>query len=164
MIARLEGEVTQQYQRLRPQVFRYAIASGATPAEADDLVQEAFLRYFLALLAGDEIRNPQAWLLSSTRNLWITRIREKNRRKETVLEAADPQDCVVLDELEQRQLWEQMLALLAPRERECVVLRRDGLDYGEIAQRLGISGGTVGVLLHRARRRFLAPEAHQGVA
>lgn len=163
MMMRAEDEVTRQYQRLRPQVFRYAVASGASGTEADDLLQEAFLRYYLTLLAGDEIRNPQAWLFSATRNLWITKVRERARRKETALEPTVPSDCSAIDGLEHRQLWEQLLSLLAPRERECVELRRDGLDYQEIGQRLGISGGTVGVLLHRARRRLETLET-QGVA
>jgi RNA polymerase sigma-70 factor, ECF subfamily len=167
-ISALEAEVTRQYQRFRTQVFRYALGSGASEAEADDLVQEAFLRFFLALLAGDEIRNPQAWLLATTRNLWITRLRDKARRKETPLADVVPQEtvlqeCTLLGELEHRQLWEQMLSLLAPRERACVELRGQGMAYDEIARRLGISGGTVGVLLHRARRRLTMTETQAPV-
>ena len=43
--------------------------------------------------------------------------------------------------------------ILAPRERECITLRSQGLDYSEIASAMQISIGTVGVLLSRAIRK-----------
>ena len=55
-----------------------------------------------------------------------------------------------------RPYLEGFLSRLAPREREVILLRAQGLKYREIAAQLGISSNSVGKLLFRAVRKMRA--------
>jgi len=60
--------VVKLYEESREPVCRYLLGLGVTPAEADDLCQEAFLRLFAALRKGQQIRNPRAWVFTVAHN------------------------------------------------------------------------------------------------
>ena len=138
----LSGTLTSYAHRLTPDV-----------GLAQDAVQETFLRFFLARMQGEIIRNPSAWLHRVVHNYICETVRSSAVRA-----------CVSLDEeaLGKARVapetgnveWEQALRnLLAPREFECLRLRTEGLDYMEIAAAMSIRPGTVGALLHRVGQK-----------
>jgi RNA polymerase sigma-70 factor (ECF subfamily) len=130
--------------------------------DADDVVQEAFLRalrYFGTFRGG----NPRAWLLSIVRNVafrWL----QKNRGHQVAAEfdeeihsdggdAHNPE--TVLLQRADTQLLELAMDHLPDRLREVLVLRElEGLSYKEIAEVVGVPMGTVMSTLFRARERF----------
>ena len=150
----LRQETLEAYRELSGALSSYARGLTSDAGLAQDAVQETFLRYFLARMRGETIRNPSAWLEREAHNYIC----------QTALSSA-VQACVSLDEeaLEEAQVapetgkveWEQTFKnLLAPREFECLRLRSEGLDYLEIAAAMSIRPGTVGALLHRVGQKM----------
>ncbi len=137
------------------------------PADAQDVAQEALLRFFAGLRRLDPGRPVQPWLFAIVRNrardVWR---RRKVRRAEPldaaaepgtglgrqiVDERADPEADLQRAEL-RRRVW-RALGGLSPAKREILVLRDyHDLTYAEIATVLGIPKGTVMSRLHGARK------------
>ena len=72
LAAYVSGLYEEHYSRLS----RHLMLSGSTAAEADDLIQEGFLRLFRHLGSGRQVENPQGWLLRVMHNLRIDEIRK----------------------------------------------------------------------------------------
>ncbi len=160
--------VVEAYRHHWAELSRAAVAMTQNEAIVQDLLQETFLRYFVALNHGEQIRHEKGWLRQVLHNL-IEDWRRSTRAH--VLVALEDSGGAAVDAARSDQPhadfdWipkaEQMLA---PREWECLQLRAEGCDYREIAVAMQIRVGTVGVLLHRATRKLrqlLAPG--EGVA
>jgi RNA polymerase sigma-70 factor (ECF subfamily) len=126
-----------------------------SPADADDIVQDAMLRAFRGFdgLRGDDAR---AWLLTIVRNCWRSSGRSQARRGHTeldedlVADTAGPEDAAM--DASRRRRLDAMLALLPEEFREVLVLREmEDLSYREIAAVTGAPIGTVMSRLARAR-------------
>lgn len=146
-------ETIRAYQGHAGALLAYAHRLTRDDALAQDAVQETFLRLFLALMHGEEIRNTRAWLHRVAHNYICETARSAAIRTAVSLEDAGEDRLGsnppsgsdwALDWMEGAQ------AMLAPREWQCVQLRLEGCDYTEIAARLEIRPGTVSALLHRA--------------
>ncbi len=153
----LEREVEQLYGEQASVLFRYAVLLAGSEAAAQDAVHEAFLRYFRARVAGQQIPSPKCWLFRVLRNLILDQHRAMQNRREVGLESlSQTADGGPDPELLcwQGELSRSLAATLAPRELECFRLRAEGLRYAEIAEILGIRSGTVGALLTRAHQKL----------
>jgi RNA polymerase sigma factor (sigma-70 family) len=168
-----QGEIVERH---LPVVYRLCLRLTRDRDRAADATQEAFARALAALGTVDPESSVRAWLCAIACNL----IRDSARRAKVrrvvgagrtedgdALDIRDPRQQPVLDALagaEQARLVEEALDRLEPDARAIVVLRDiEGLSYGEIAQALGLSLGTVKSRVHRARMelkdavRALAP-------
>ncbi|MFQ5746536.1 MAG: RNA polymerase sigma factor [Gemmatimonadota bacterium] len=123
---------------------------------ARDLVQEAFVRAL-----SEEPKNPRAWLFAVARNLARDEAKKaiRRRKREEILagsESSSAADPVERLEGERRATRvRRALGTLSSRDREALLLRESGLGYEEIAAHTGLSAGSVGTTLSRARQRFL---------
>lgn len=149
----LEKEVTAEYERHGASLKRYLQGHGASPSKADDLIQDAFLKFYLLRLAGEAVENPRAWLFTVVRNGWLEVLRSPRHQREVELAPAVATG-VEADDGMWRSLWALALASLAPREKQCMELRREGLQYDEIAEVLGVQPGTVAALIARAQTKI----------
>ena len=136
------------------------------PDDAQEAVQETFLRAYLALGRFNGRYQLGAWIARIATNVCLDALRARGRYGPTqVLEdeqalvgteragEGDPQDFVIR-KAESRSV-RRVLAGLAPMHRAAIVLRDfEGLSYAEIALALGISDAQVKALLHRARASF----------
>lgn len=129
--------------------------------DADDVVQEAFLR---AIRYGDSFtgQNPRAWLFTIVRNTWFS-MRKGNIPAETAVQfdeelhregeqsdLADPES-LMLKSADTRIVTEA-LEELSVEYREVIVLREfEDLSYKEIARVAGVPVGTVMSRIARAR-------------
>jgi RNA polymerase sigma factor (sigma-70 family) len=144
--------------------YRFAHWLVRSGGDADDIVQEAFLRAFRAF---DTLRSAdaKAWLLAIVRNCHATALQQQRRGGVTVALGADdaatdvPQLVAVegdperasIERDEQRAL-ERLLAALAPEHREVLLLREmEDMSYREIATVTQLPLGTVMSRLARAR-------------
>jgi RNA polymerase sigma-70 factor (ECF subfamily) len=132
------------------------------PADADDVVQEAYLRAFKFI---ETLRSAdsRAWLLTIVRNTCYTWL-QQNRPRD--LEAAFDEDihsgesdsedpATQLVRSASQEMLKEALEALPPEFREVVVLRElEGFSYKEIAEIVKIRPGTVMSRLARARRRL----------
>lgn len=145
---------------LRPALHAYCRRLTRNVWDAEDLSQDALLKAFGALGSiHDPVRNPRAYLLRVATNLWIDRLRRKDRESEALAEtpvaeahAAPPVGAV-------RDAGAALLAKLPPRERAVVVLK-DVFDLSleESAEVLETTVGAVKAALHRARGKLREPE------
>jgi RNA polymerase sigma-70 factor (ECF subfamily) len=111
-------------------------------AEADDLVQETYLRIARYQRAGD-IPHPRALLLRIAVNLDLD-ARRRARRREAATAAACPDEGQDAPRQAQAVLLKQVILSLPEPLREVFVLSRfGGLTYEQIGERLGLSVKTV---------------------
>lgn len=167
LVARIAAGETRLYGRLverhqRP-LFWSVMRIVGDPDEADDVVQEAFVRAYERLDDYDPAYRFSTWLYTIARNRALNVVRRRRirgflslSRPETAppLPSGDDASAAVEDA-------ETAAALAACREtlpadqREAFDLRHaDGMAYAEIAAATGVPEGTVMSRLHRARRKM----------
>jgi RNA polymerase sigma-70 factor (ECF subfamily) len=143
--------------------YRFARWLCRSSGDADDIVQEAFLRAFRAF---DSLRggDAKAWLLTIVRNCHATAIQQQQRRvtvplpedheeplRSATLETSPDPESVSAAEDERRTL-DRLMAALPVEHREVLVLRElEDMSYREIAAVTQMPIGTVMSRLARAR-------------
>lgn len=133
---------------------------------AEEIAQETFLR----ALRRPPRENGRSWLFAVATNLVRDQARQlATRRRHLELLAAEARDAEASQptmedamlRAQEARLARQALEALTERDREALLLKEEGLDYGEIAEALELSVGSVGTTLARARRRLA--EAYEAV-
>lgn len=150
------------FEQHRSRLFGVAYRMLGSRADAEDVLQEAYLRWHRA--AVDEIRSPEAWLVTATTRLCIDRLRLAREAREVyvgpwlpeplVSEAAPPADAQLDVASSLSIAFLVVLERLAPDERAAFLLHEVfDSDYGEIAQILGKSEAACRQIVSRARKR-----------
>lgn len=153
---------------LMPNVKRYALSLTRNESDADDIVQETYLRahrYWHSFEAGSDCRK---WLLTICRNVFTTILHRELRsvvvdddeleslaaaRAHNAARAAGVDD--MYSRLDLGPAIQSAIERLDPVFRDVVVLSDvEGFSYEEIAETLGIPVGTVRSRLFRARRHL----------
>ena len=150
--------VAERFAQARPRLLRLAYSELGDLGEAEDVVQEAWLR--LERVDADAIENLDGWLTTVIARLALDRLRSARVRRETYvgpwlpepLVSDDPADRVTLDESVSYALL-TVLEQLSPAERTAFVLH-DVFDvpFGEVAEVVGRTPEAVRQLASRARR------------
>ena len=150
--------VAERFAQARPRLLRLAYSELGDLGEAEDVVQEAWLR--LERVDTDAIKNLDGWLTTVIARLALDRLRSARVRRETYvgpwlpepLVSEDPADRVTLDESVSYALL-TVLEQLSPAERTAFVLH-DVFDvpFGEVAEVVGRTPEAVRQLASRARR------------
>ncbi|WP_329528421.1 sigma factor [Streptomyces sp. NBC_01462] len=160
----------------RTRLFRIAYRILGDASRAEDVVQEAWLRW--QLTHRDTIENPAAFLTTATTRLAINVIQSGWHRHETPAEwqsadIGDPSAQDPVQRAEQAAALEAALALLmarlTPDRVTAYVLRKGfGYAYAELAELLRINAPHARVVVHRAqarlecdRERPVAADAHR---
>ena len=159
--------MTEVYEQLRPLMFSIAYRMLGSASEAEDVVQEAFLRYHRESNAGTEIDSPKAYLSTITTRLAIDQLRSARVRRERYVGTWLPEPVVTDAESDAATQAETadslsmaflvLLESLTPVER-AVFLLRDVFDYGydEIAAVVGRTEQNCRQIAVRARRQVEA--------
>jgi RNA polymerase sigma-70 factor, ECF subfamily len=167
-----DGALEERFERealpLLRELYAAALRLTRKPADAEDLVQEAYLRAYRGFARFEEGTNLRAWLHRILTNTFINAYRKRQREPQTVSEEEVP-DWYLYDKLAgggaepsaETQVLESLpdedvqdaLAALPERFRMAVLLADvQGFSYKEIAEILDIPMGTVMSRLHRGRR------------
>jgi RNA polymerase sigma-70 factor, ECF subfamily len=136
--------------------FRLGYLLLRSPAEAEDVAQEAFVRAFLALERFDGERPFRPWLLQITRNLAKNRLRSLSRYWQMVQRWWQEPDIepTPVGRDEAAQLW-RAVQRLRPVAQEVIYLRYFlEMSEMETAVALNIPAGTVKSRLHRALQQL----------
>lgn len=129
--------------------------------DAEDVVQESFVKAYLVL---DQLKDPNAfrrWLLRITVNKAINWKKKTARSwleldKQTALQSGEPPE-QRLETLERRKQLQAALGQLTPQHRAVLALREEEqLSYEEIGELLGLPIGTVRSRISYARQRLRA--------
>src|SRR6266567_3541630 len=162
-----ERFVSERFEELRPLMFSIAYRMVGSVSEAEDIVQEAFLRFHRESQRGVEIDSPKAYLSSITTRLGIDHLRSARVRRETYVGQWLPEPLLTETEPDAAQHAETadslslaflvLLESLSPVER-AVFLLREVFEYGydEIAAVVGKSEENCRQILLRAHRQVEA--------
>ncbi len=140
-------------ERYRRPLTRYV--RGILPGErAEDAVQQSFLSAYEAIRRDDAELKLRPWLYRIAHNTALNGLRDRALAEQPLDERIDgverPDQA-----FERRQGLAQVIAAvqeLPERQRDAIVLRElEGRSYEEISAALGVTGGAVRQLLHRAR-------------
>jgi RNA polymerase sigma factor (sigma-70 family) len=153
------SETARLYEKYARQLYRYCLARLRSPEEAEDAVQNTFIRVHGALQNGTKPRFEAAWLYKIAHNVCLTRIEIRGRRAEHELPADLDDLDVAAPETEKEALigLEAALGSMPKNLRDAILLREwQGLSYAEIAESLETSVPAVETLIFRARRHLAA--------
>lgn len=149
-------------ERHRAKLERYAQRIVRDFDSAQDVVQEAFLKYLKEPAGVGGPRQVSAWLYRVTHNLCVDLIRKESRMRAQV-ERMDPAEALApppsrgLEAEDVRRILDQLLGLLTESQRKVVLLRlRDGKSYREISEITGMSVSNVGFHLYQGLKRLSA--------
>jgi RNA polymerase sigma-70 factor (ECF subfamily) len=175
------GDTATVYQNLRPLMFSIAYRMLGTVTEAEDVVQEAFLRYHRVVAGQGQPESPRAYLSTVVTRLCIDQLRSARSRRESyvgewlpepLVTGASPLGQPATDPLEHAEQADSLsmaflllLERLTPLER-AVFLLHDvfGYGYDEAARVVGRSAGACRQLAHRARQHIEAGQPRFDVA
>jgi RNA polymerase sigma-70 factor (ECF subfamily) len=150
-----------EFAELRPSAFAIAYRMLGSVAEAEDVVQEGFLRLHRARAGGERIESPRAYLSTVVSRLSLDHLRSARVRRETYVGEWLPEPLITEDDPARKAEMADsvshavlvLLESLSPEQR-AVLLLHDVFDYGypEIAAIVGKSEDNVRQLATRARR------------
>jgi RNA polymerase sigma-70 factor (ECF subfamily) len=165
---------------LRPRLFAIAYRMLGTRADADDVVQDAWLRWHGS--DRTEVQSPEAWLVTIATRLAIDRLRARLSERSAYVGWWLPEPIVELDEhtpessaelaseVSMAFMW--VLERLSPEERAAFLMRQVfEHEYADIADMLSKSEAACRQMVHRAQQRvqqqqprFTVPrEQHQAL-
>jgi RNA polymerase sigma-70 factor (ECF subfamily) len=144
-------DAAASFDPLRPKLLRIAYRMLGSVADAEDMVQEAFIRWMGA--DRSEVREPEAFLRRTVTRLCLDQLKSARRQRETYVGPWLP-DPVVEEEEEEDVTLPLMLALerLSPLERAAFLLHDVfGLEFEEVAATIGRDPAACRQLASRAR-------------
>lgn len=155
------GEVRRWLEQYGPALRRY-FRRRAGAAEAEDLVQEVFIR-LVARSQGEAVEDVERYLFRIANNVLISRHRHDTALVRKADDAHEPFDKADEISPERALIGKQALSQLAsavqalpPRTREAFVYHRfEEMTYAAIAARMGISASGVEKLIQRAMEHIL---------
>lgn len=141
------------YDRVARRLRAYLMGATRDPALADDLLQEAFLRYLRSGFRGEDEDHRRNYLYRIATNL----LRDHFRRRK-VRESASPPvapTAAAWNDVVVRADVGRALAELKPRQRQLLWLAHvEGASHHEIGEILGLKPASVRSVLFRARQRL----------
>ena len=157
---------TSQYAQYRPLMFSIAYRMTGSVSDAEDIVQEAFLRAGQDSGGGNaQVESPKAYLATVTTRLAIDHLRSARVRRESYVGTWLPEPLIADTEPDPAELavtsdslsmaFLVLLESLAPAERAVFLLREVfGYDYSEIASITGKTEAACRQTFARSRRRI----------
>jgi len=165
------AQQVSEFESLRPHLMSVAYRLTGTVADAEDIVQDAWLRWHGAAQGRKDVADLRAWLTTVVSRLGLDRLRSAAHRRETYtgnwlpepvvtgLDEADPLSAVVASE-DARFAAMVVLERLSPDQRVAFVLH-DGfaVPFAEVAEVLGTKEAAARQLASRARKAVSAQPA-----
>lgn len=145
------------FQEHGPAVYRFAVVLLRHHQDAEDVVQETFLKLLRHVDEGGDTTNLRGWLFTVAAHA----ARDRQRRRARWVPWRPAHDAEVApqslpDEDGRLRSAREALQRLPHRDRLLLALRAQGLSYREIASAARIRPGSVGTLLARAAGRWEA--------
>ena len=155
----VEAHVSGMFDEWRAPLLRYTLSLGLPVQDGEDIVQEVFLNLFRHLSDGKPQDNLRGWVFRVGHNLALKRRMANGRTAlddaaelSVIDPAPNPEEHAAQQKTHQRLL--AVVAALPERDRNCLILRAEGLRYREIAEALEMSLGAVAGSLAKSLSRL----------
>jgi RNA polymerase sigma-70 factor (ECF subfamily) len=141
-------------------VFRTAYRMTGNAADAEDVLQQVFLRLIRRPNTAEPLENQESYLRRAAINLSLDAIRNRQEARSVPLDDPDSgmaqlRSVQNQDQSDLRDSLRRAIATLTPRAAEVFALRYfEGYKNQEVARMLGISQVQVAVLLFRTRKQL----------
>jgi RNA polymerase sigma-70 factor (ECF subfamily) len=153
-----DAEVTAAYHALRQPLRRYLLGLGLSMDEAEDVIQDVFLTLHRHVADGRSRHNLRGWVFRVAHNCARNRQQRYERRfgapieraADSIAPGATPERTAIDNERFRR--LGRAIRQLPDTERECLLLRAEGLRYREIGEVLNLPTSTVADIISRAIR------------
>jgi RNA polymerase sigma-70 factor (TIGR02957 family) len=160
----MSASLARLFEELRPAAFAIAYRMLGSVSEAEDVVQEAFLRLHRMLREGERVESLRAYLSTVVTRLCIDQLRSARARRERYVGEWLPEPLLASDEADPARHAEVadslslaflvLLESLSPEQRAAFLLREVfDYPYEEIARIVGKSEDNTRQLVTRARRQ-----------
>lgn len=158
--------IIEDYKKLvlpiKNKLYRFSLRIVGNVAEAEDVVQEVFIKVWNKRSELGTYKNLEAWCMTLTKNLSIDKVRSKHRRVEGFKDgfdmpshSASPYQAAAMSDTMSR--IQSMMDDLPEKQRMIMQLRDiEGMSYKEIAEILDITLDQVKINLFRARKAIRA--------
>ncbi|MBI2820353.1 MAG: RNA polymerase sigma factor [Acidobacteria bacterium] len=148
-----EAAFSNLYRKTGPKLWAYIRRAASNSALADDIFQEAFLRFLRSCPAGLDERQQRAYLYRTATSLLVDHWRRAKRERmwglKTLIDERAPDKKAMGEDMT------RLFAQLKPREQALLWLAYvEGFDHREIATALELREKSVRVLLFRARKKM----------
>ena len=169
----MDAQIDKLIELHADRAYAIALKMAGNPADAGDIVQEAFLRVMKYMKSYDATYPFEAWLGQIIRNVYLNSLRLEARRKAVPLSGrpqdddgetlqleevlADPTpgpERVAQAESDSARVRETLETLSAPLRMAIVLVDLEGMDREDAARSLGCSLSALDVRLHRARAQL----------
>ena len=145
------------YYETKAAIYGFALSITKNPPDAEDVLQETYLKIWANAGKYTAKGTPMAWILTITKNLSLMKLREKKRYQDLGPEAWDASFHIpdTAGTTEDRHLLETTLRILTAEERQIILLHAvSGLKHREIAELLELALPTVLSKYHRALKKL----------
>jgi RNA polymerase sigma-70 factor (ECF subfamily) len=164
-----QDNFVEQAMEYMPALYSAALRMTRNPADAEDLVQETYLKAYRSFSSFEQGTNLKAWLYKILTNSFINTFRAKKRRPSET-ELGELEDLYlykrvsatntlgrsaedeVLEKLTDNEVKEALEALPDAFRMAVILSDIEGFSYQEIAEITGVPTGTVMSRLHRGRK------------
>ena len=144
---------------IKNKLYRFALRMLGNPEDAQDVVQEIFLRLWAKRESLSEYRNIEAFAMTMTRNLCLDQLKSPASRKDTFDDNKEmPDHKTPYRSTENQDTMRLVRAAMdsLPEQQRMVIHMRDveECDFDEIAEVTGLSLNNLRVTLSRARKKI----------
>ncbi len=135
-------------------LYRFALRMVSDSMDAEDVVQQVFERLWKRH-EEVQIGAAKSYLFTSVNRACIDLFRKRQTRRNAAQMMDRSEPIVQADDLENRQLIEELLKKLNTRQKTLILMRdHEGYSYKEIAEILDLTEAQVKINLFRARKKL----------
>ena len=153
-----KSEFIQSYMPLSESLYRVAYYILESEADAEDAVQDLYIKLWSSLDSLDTVRNPKSYCITLVRNICIDRIRRASHQSGSELPEVVSGEADSHSALEYKETLSKVMKAIdrLPESQRKVLQMKvfEDLSYEEIAEATGMNYLTLRVLLSQARRKL----------
>lgn len=143
------------YDAVSGSVYGFVLSILKSKYDADDVLQDTFLKIYSNAQDYKAKGKPMAWILTIAKNSAYSKIREKSKSESLEDQTTEPMDFSSINDAAQRILIETLFECLADEEKQILLLHAvSGMKYREIASFMDIPLNTVLSKYHRAVKKL----------
>jgi RNA polymerase sigma-70 factor (ECF subfamily) len=158
-------QILALYDEYRPRLFRYLRSMSLSRDQAEEVIQETFMRLTTQLLREEVFDNLQGWVVRVAHNFAVDVLKRKNRDsagdadltfaiENRVDPTPNPEE--EYSKKEQIRQMQTALSLFNEQQRRCFHLRAQGFRYKDIGMALGISEQRAAFIVKQVAVRLAA--------